>query len=123
MPSNSHRKVLKYEAKLCGYLSGGFDVSLTLSFPSDQNQQESHGQTVSSLTEQLRDTRQELREKSKEKKESERAWQNEREDREREGRKLRDSLEKRDKLIEVKEQGPRAGYGLKNEIFRYSVQS
>lgn len=50
---------------------------------------------------QLRDTRQELREKEKQKKEADRARQNEREDREREERKLRDSLEKRDKLIEV----------------------
>lgn len=65
-----------------------------------QNQQESHSQTVSSLTAQLRDTRQELREKEKEKKETHRAWQNNREDREREERKLRESLEKRDKLIE-----------------------
>ncbi|XP_040901148.1 golgin subfamily A member 5 [Toxotes jaculatrix] len=65
-----------------------------------QNQQESHSQTVSSLTGQLRDTRQELRKKEKEKKEADRAWQNTREDRERDERKLRDSLEKRDKLIE-----------------------
>ncbi|KAI3361322.1 hypothetical protein L3Q82_013497 [Scortum barcoo] len=65
-----------------------------------QNQRESHSQTVSSLTAQLQDTRQELREKEKEKKEADRAWQNNREDRQREERKLRDSLEKRDKLIE-----------------------
>ncbi|XP_034554072.1 uncharacterized protein si:ch73-95l15.5 [Notolabrus celidotus] len=65
-----------------------------------QTQQESHSQTVSSLTAQLRDTQQELREKEKEKKEAVRAWQNIREDRERAERKLRDSLEKRDKLIE-----------------------
>lgn len=65
-----------------------------------QNQQQSHSQTVSALTAQLQDTRQELREKEKEKKEAERAWQNNRDDREREERKLRDSLEKRDKLIE-----------------------
>ncbi|KAM9353540.1 uncharacterized protein ABDE67_005924 [Symphorus nematophorus] len=65
-----------------------------------QNQQESHSQTVSSLTAQLIDTRKELREKEKEKKEADRAWQNNREDRERQERKLRDSLEKRDKLIE-----------------------
>lgn len=57
---------------------------------------------VSSLTAQLRDTQQELREKEKQKKEANRAWQNNREDREREERKLRASLEKRDKLIEVK---------------------
>ncbi|XP_044064213.1 uncharacterized protein si:ch73-95l15.5 [Siniperca chuatsi] len=65
-----------------------------------QNQQESHSQTVSALTAQLRDTQRELREKEKEKKEADRAWKNNREDREREERKLRDSLEKRDKLIE-----------------------
>lgn len=57
---------------------------------------------MSSLTAQLRDTRQELRQREKEKKEADRAWQNIREDRDREERKLRNSLEKRDKLIEVK---------------------
>lgn len=65
-----------------------------------QSQQESHSRTVSSLTAQLRDARQELREKEKEKKEADRALQNDREDRERGERRLRDSLEKRDKLIE-----------------------
>lgn len=57
---------------------------------------------VSSLTAQLRDTRQELREKEKEKKEVDRLWQNYRDDRETEERRLRDSLQRRDKLIEVK---------------------
>lgn len=65
-----------------------------------QSQQESHSQTVSSLRDQLRDTRQELRQKEKEKKEADRAGHNIREDREREERRLRDSLEKRDKLLE-----------------------
>ncbi|XP_068425876.1 ELKS/Rab6-interacting/CAST family member 1 [Clinocottus analis] len=65
-----------------------------------QTQQESHSQTVSSLTDQLRDTRRELRAKEKEKKEADRARQNNREDSEREERKLRDNLRKRDKLIE-----------------------
>ncbi|XP_041648461.1 uncharacterized protein si:ch73-95l15.5 [Cheilinus undulatus] len=65
-----------------------------------QTQQESHSQTVSSLTAKLRDTQQELREKEKEKKEADRAVQNIGEDRERAERKLRESLEKRDKLIE-----------------------
>ncbi|XP_039475387.1 golgin subfamily A member 3 isoform X2 [Oreochromis aureus] len=65
-----------------------------------QSQQESHSRTVSSLTAQLRDARQELREKEKEKKEADRALRNDREDRERGERRLRDSLEKRDKLIE-----------------------
>nr|XP_019949084.1 PREDICTED: uncharacterized protein LOC109633555 [Paralichthys olivaceus] len=65
-----------------------------------QNQQESYSQTVSSLTGELRDARRELREKEKKKKEAERAWQNVREDGDRQERKLRDSLDKRDKLIE-----------------------
>ncbi|XP_026227471.1 paramyosin [Anabas testudineus] len=65
-----------------------------------KNQEESHSQTVSSLTAQLTDTRQELRQKEKEKKEAERTWQNIKEDRDKEERKLRSSLEKRDKLIE-----------------------
>uniref|UniRef100_A0A3P9MAZ9 palmitoyl-CoA hydrolase n=1 Tax=Oryzias latipes TaxID=8090 RepID=A0A3P9MAZ9_ORYLA len=65
-----------------------------------KSQQETHGQTVSALSAQLKEARQELRNKQKEKKEAEREWQNEREDREREAGKLRDSLEKRDKLIE-----------------------
>ncbi|TMS11033.1 hypothetical protein E3U43_020026 [Larimichthys crocea] len=65
-----------------------------------QKQQESHSQTVSSLTDQLQGIRQELKEKQKEKKEADRSWQNSREDRERQERKVRDSLEKRDKLIE-----------------------
>lgn len=56
---------------------------------------------VSSLAAQLKDTRQELREKQKEKKEAERFWQNYKDDQEAEGRRLRDSLQSRDKLIEV----------------------
>lgn len=67
-----------------------------------QQQQEGHDQMVSSLTAQLRDTRQELREKEKEKKEVDRFWRNYRDDRETEERRLRDSLQRRDKLIEVK---------------------
>ncbi|XP_069571164.1 golgin subfamily A member 3 [Brachyistius frenatus] len=65
-----------------------------------QNQQESHSQTVSSLTTQLQDVQRELREKEKEKKEAERTGQKSREDREREERRLRDSLDRRDQLIE-----------------------
>ncbi|XP_028985929.1 uncharacterized protein si:ch73-95l15.5 isoform X2 [Betta splendens] len=65
-----------------------------------QDQQESHSQTVSSLTTQLADTRQELRLKEKEKKEADRAWQSTREDRDREERQLRHRLEKREQLIE-----------------------
>ncbi|XP_077950901.1 uncharacterized protein LOC144389537 [Gasterosteus aculeatus] len=65
-----------------------------------QNQQASHSQTVSSLRDELGETRRELREKEKEKKEADRTGRNDREDRDREQRKLRDSLEKRDRLIE-----------------------
>nr|XP_020500144.1 GRIP1-associated protein 1-like [Labrus bergylta] len=65
-----------------------------------QTQQESHSQTVSSLTAELRGTRQELRQKEKERKEADRAVQNLRQDGERAERKLKDSLEKRNKLIE-----------------------
>ncbi|KAM3613681.1 uncharacterized protein V6R79_003510 [Siganus canaliculatus] len=65
-----------------------------------QSQQESHSQTVSSLTAQVRDLHQELREKEKKRKEADREWQKNREDREKEERKLKLSLEKRDHLIE-----------------------
>ncbi|KAM4600776.1 uncharacterized protein ACJ7VT_020663 [Polymixia lowei] len=65
-----------------------------------QTQQETHSQTLHSLTDQLKDAKKELRERAKEKKEAERAWRNDGEDRGREERRLRDSLEKRDKLIE-----------------------
>ncbi|TNN39350.1 hypothetical protein EYF80_050476 [Liparis tanakae] len=65
-----------------------------------QAQQAGHSHTVSSLKEQLRDTRRELRAKEKEKKEADRARQNHREDGERQERKLRDGLQKRDQLIE-----------------------
>lgn len=66
-----------------------------------QQQQQTHDRMVSSSTAQLKDTRQELREKQKEKKEAERFWQNYKDDQEAEGRRLRDSLQSRDKLIEV----------------------
>ncbi|XP_068615553.1 myomegalin [Brachionichthys hirsutus] len=65
-----------------------------------QNQQESHSQRISSLTAELRDVRRELREKENEKREADREMQNMRNNGEREERKLKDSLEKRDKLIE-----------------------
>lgn len=67
-----------------------------------QQQQDSHSQTVSSLTTQLRDARQELREKTKEKKDADRAWQNYKDDWQTAERKLKDNLQRRDKLIEVK---------------------
>uniref|UniRef100_A0A674EEJ4 Uncharacterized LOC115177029 n=1 Tax=Salmo trutta TaxID=8032 RepID=A0A674EEJ4_SALTR len=65
-----------------------------------QEQEQNHSQTVSSLSKQLNDTRNDLRERGKENKETQRAWRSEKEDREREERKLRESLEERDKLIE-----------------------
>ncbi|XP_072249642.1 uncharacterized protein [Leuresthes tenuis] len=65
-----------------------------------QAQQESHSQTVASLKAELRDAQQQLRKKDQEKKEADRAWQNRREDGEREERRLKDSLQKRDQLIE-----------------------
>ncbi|XP_052345465.1 uncharacterized protein LOC118364352 isoform X2 [Oncorhynchus keta] len=63
-------------------------------------QQQNHSQTVSSLSKQLNDTLNDLRESGKENKEAQRAWRSEMDDKEREERKLRESLEKRDKLIE-----------------------
>ncbi|XP_045574359.1 uncharacterized protein isoform X2 [Salmo salar] len=65
-----------------------------------QEQQQNHSQTVSSLSKQLNDTLNDLRERGKENKEAQRAWWSEKDDKEREERKLRESLEKRDKLIE-----------------------
>lgn len=67
-----------------------------------QQQQQTHDRMVLSLTTQLKDTQRELREKQKEKKEAERFWQNYKDDKEAEGRRMRDSLQSRDKLIEVK---------------------
>uniref|UniRef100_A0A3Q2VK66 Si:ch73-95l15.5 n=1 Tax=Haplochromis burtoni TaxID=8153 RepID=A0A3Q2VK66_HAPBU len=84
-------------AELAAMLKDQEESSATLC---QESQQESHSRTVSSLTAQLRDARQELREKEKKKKEADRALQNDREDGERGERRLRDSLEKRDKLIE-----------------------
>lgn len=66
-----------------------------------KEQEQNHSQTVSSLSKQLNDTRNDLRERGKENKETQRAWRSEKEDKEREERKLRESLEERDKLIEV----------------------
>ncbi|XP_071240476.1 myosin-13-like isoform X2 [Salvelinus alpinus] len=65
-----------------------------------QEQQQNHSQTVSSLSKQLNETANDLRERGKENKETQRAWRSEKEDKEREERNLRESLEKRDKLIE-----------------------
>uniref|UniRef100_A0A4W5L1W6 Short myomegalin-like EB1 binding protein N-terminal domain-containing protein n=1 Tax=Hucho hucho TaxID=62062 RepID=A0A4W5L1W6_9TELE len=65
-----------------------------------QEQQQNHSQTVSSLSKQLNGTLNDLRESGKENKEAQRAWWSEKDDKEREERKLRESLELRDKLIE-----------------------
>uniref|UniRef100_A0A146XV94 Lamin L3 n=1 Tax=Fundulus heteroclitus TaxID=8078 RepID=A0A146XV94_FUNHE len=65
-----------------------------------QTQQQNHSQTVSSLTSQLREVKQELREKEKEAKEADRERRHKREDGEREETRLKESLQKRDRLIE-----------------------
>lgn len=66
-----------------------------------QDQRENHKRAITALSEQLRDTLKELREKTKEKKEAELGWKKENKDRAFEEGKLRDNLQKRDKLIEV----------------------
>ncbi|KAJ7985383.1 hypothetical protein DPEC_G00351490 [Dallia pectoralis] len=79
-----------------------------------QEQRQKHGQTVSSLSQQLKDTQNHLRERGKESKEAEWARLNDKQDREREERKLRESLEKRDRLIEqVLQQSEERDYQLK----------
>ncbi|KAG5856607.1 hypothetical protein ANANG_G00009720 [Anguilla anguilla] len=65
-----------------------------------QTQRASHSETVSTLSEQLRDAQEALRQRARESKETERKRQKEREEREGELRKLRQSLEKRDELIQ-----------------------
>ncbi|XP_059390137.1 golgin subfamily A member 4-like [Carassius carassius] len=64
------------------------------------DQRENHKQTITALSEQLKDTLKELREKTKEKKEAELGWKKENKEKAFEERKLRDNLQKRDKLIE-----------------------
>ncbi|XP_052472843.1 myosin-2 heavy chain [Carassius gibelio] len=64
------------------------------------DQRENHKQTIIALSEQLKDTLKELREKTKEKKEAELGWKKENKERAFEEGKLRDNLQKRDKLIE-----------------------
>lgn len=66
-----------------------------------QEQQETHSKTLSFLKEQLCETQNKLRERCKENKEVEKAWQKDKQDRERKEWKLKDSLEMRNKLIEV----------------------
>ncbi|KAG9264922.1 hypothetical protein AMEX_G21266 [Astyanax mexicanus] len=65
-----------------------------------QDQRQSHKQAIAELTEQLRDVRKELREMSKENKQAEQAWKAEQAQRRLEEEKLRESLQKRDKIIE-----------------------
>ncbi|GAA6102957.1 uncharacterized protein si:ch73-95l15.5 [Tachysurus ichikawai] len=65
-----------------------------------QNQSQSHKQAITELSEQLRDSRKELREMIKDTKLAEQAWKSERAKRDLEEGRLRESLQKRDKLIE-----------------------
>ncbi|RXN18733.1 kinesin KIF15 [Labeo rohita] len=64
-------------------------------------QRENHKQAITALSGQLKDTLKELREKTKEKKEAELGWKKENKERAFEEGKLRDNLQKRDKLIEL----------------------
>ncbi|MCJ8740288.1 hypothetical protein PDJAM_G00057180 [Pangasius djambal] len=65
-----------------------------------QDQRQSHKQAITELSEQLRDTRKELREMIKDTKQAEQAWKTERAKRGLEEGRLRECLQKRDKLIE-----------------------
>ncbi|XP_036420316.1 uncharacterized protein si:ch73-95l15.5 [Colossoma macropomum] len=65
-----------------------------------QDQRLSHQQAIAELTEQLRDTRKELREAIKENKEAEQVWHAEKTKRDVDEARLKESLQKRDKLIE-----------------------
>ncbi|KAL6471502.1 hypothetical protein MHYP_G00201520 [Metynnis hypsauchen] len=65
-----------------------------------QDQRLSHQQAIGELTEQLRCTRKELREAIKENKEAEQAWHAEKAKRDIDEGRLKESLQKRDKLIE-----------------------
>ncbi|KAK9962443.1 hypothetical protein ABG768_007809 [Culter alburnus] len=64
------------------------------------DQRENHKRAITALSQQLKDTLKELREKTKEKKEAELGWKKENKERAFEEGKLRDNLQKRDKLIE-----------------------
>lgn len=66
-----------------------------------QEQRENHKRAITALSEQLKNTLKELREKAKERKEAELGWKKENKERAFEEGKLRDNLQKRDKLIEV----------------------
>ncbi|XP_007576085.1 uncharacterized protein si:ch73-95l15.5 isoform X1 [Poecilia formosa] len=65
-----------------------------------QAQQQSHAQTVSSLTARLRDAQQQLSQAEEQQKKTDRERRTSREDGERRERLLRESLQKRDRLIE-----------------------
>ncbi|KAJ8354531.1 hypothetical protein SKAU_G00220980 [Synaphobranchus kaupii] len=65
-----------------------------------QTQRAGHIETVSTLSDQLRDSQKALRQRERESKEIERERQKEREERNGELRKLKESLEKRDELIQ-----------------------
>ncbi|KAI4884229.1 hypothetical protein NFI96_011604 [Prochilodus magdalenae] len=65
-----------------------------------QDQRQSHQQAITELTEQLQGTRIELREAIKENKQAEQAWHAEQAKRDLDEGRLRESLQKRDKLIE-----------------------
>lgn len=65
-----------------------------------QDQRQSHKQAITELSEQLRDSRKELREMIKDTKQAEHAWKTERAKRDLEEVRLRECLQKRDKLIE-----------------------
>jgi len=66
-----------------------------------QDQRENHKRAITALSERLKDTLKELREKTKETKEAELGWKKENKERAFEEVKLRDNLQKRDKLIEA----------------------
>ncbi|XP_051962558.1 uncharacterized protein si:ch73-95l15.5 [Xyrauchen texanus] len=65
-----------------------------------QNQRENHKQAINEVSQQLKNALEELREKTKEKKEAELGLKKENKERAFEEGKLRDNLQKRDKLIE-----------------------
>ncbi|XP_051535689.1 uncharacterized protein LOC127430171 [Myxocyprinus asiaticus] len=65
-----------------------------------QDQRENHKQAISEMSQRLKNALEELREKTKEKKEAELGRKKENKERAFEERKLRDNLQKRDKLIE-----------------------
>ncbi|TSN03394.1 Lysosomal thioesterase PPT2-A [Bagarius yarrelli] len=65
-----------------------------------QNQRQSHKQAITELSEQLRDSHKELREMLKIAKQAEQGWKAEKAKRDKEEGRLREGLQKRDKVIE-----------------------